>query len=86
MMRQTRTIQNDTIVLTKSHNASYIVKLVSRSKVSFISKQQIWLTKLFQGLQNQTSYSYLCIDNYPQSLGAAKLEAKWKTPTNSFAI
>ena len=60
------------------------MNFVSCSKVSFISKQQIWLTKLLQGLQNQTSYSCLCIDNCPQSLGAAKYSSEVENPNKQF--
>ena len=55
---------------------NHSVNFFSPSKVSYISKQQIWLTKLFQELGNQTSYSCLCIDIRPQSLGEAKYRSE----------
>lgn len=51
---------------------NHLVNFVRRSKVGYISKQQMWLTTLFQELGNQTSYSCFGVDNCPQSFGAAK--------------
>ena len=63
-----------------------LVKFANQAKIRYVSRQWIWLTKLFSELSGKTGYTSLCIDNSPHVIGAAKYRATRQTLTSSSAI
>ena len=52
---------------------NYLVKFVSRSDAkSYVSRQQLWLTKLVRKIGEKSGFLSFCIDRRPHVFGAAK--------------
>ena len=57
-----------------------LVKFTNQTKIRYVSRQQIWLTKLFRGLSGITGYTSLCMDNRPHVIGAGKYRSDVENP------
>ena len=57
-----------------------LVKFANQTKIRYVSRQQIWLTKLFMELSGKTGNTSLRLDNHPQVIGSGKYRSNEENP------
>ena len=57
-----------------------LVKFANQTKIRYVIRQQIWLTKLFMELSGKTGNTSLCLDNCPHVIGAGKYRSNVENP------